>query len=328
MQVNIRQYFTPAAVGQHLEALPVLETFIMDLIYTNRITHPLPVLGVDELLSITGNVPVVRRGTAAYPLSGESKGITYLEPQPVDVSSFLGAVDLNNLKLLGDQGIEYWVRGKVDTQRRAVRSTTEAMACQSLSGTIAYPMKTDSGLSTYTVNFGSILSHTINTPWNYDYPEKRLADILLDLIAMGNVIKRASGYGSKIVYLAGQTAYLAVANRVIGVEDAKINAQVTEKGITIAGFTIMLATGGYKDLANNGAWVPSVADDRIVAVAVDAPFKLFYCALDDLDANLLPMPFFSKPVKMDNPSGYNIIGMSKPVPVPVPKAICSADAVS
>ncbi|MBU1565578.1 MAG: major capsid protein [Proteobacteria bacterium] len=325
MQINIRQYFTPAAVSLHLEALPVLETFIMDLIYTNRITHPLPVLGVDELLSITGNVPVVRRGTAAYPLSGESKGITYLEPQPIDVSSFLGAVDLNNLKLLGDQGIEYWVRGKVDTQRRAVRSTTEAMACQSLSGTIAYPMKTESGLDTYTVNFGSILSKTITVKWNH--ADKTLADILLDLIGLGNVIKRASGYGSRIVYLAGQDVYIAAANKILAVQDAKINAQVTEKGITIAGFTIMLATGGYKDLANAGAWVPSVADDKIVAVAVDAPFKLFYCALDDLDANLLPMPFFSKPVKMDNPSGYNIIGMSKPVPVPVPKAICAGTAI-
>ncbi len=326
MQVNIRQYFTPAAVALHLEALPVLETFIMDLIYQTRITHPLPVLGVDELLSITGNVPVVRRGTAAFALSGENKGITYLEPQPVDVSSFLGAVDLNNLKLLGNQGIEYWVRGKVDTQRRAVRSTTEAMACQSLSGSIAYPMKTEAGiLDTYTVNFGSILNHFISKPWNG--ADTTLADILLDLIAMGNVIKRTSGYGSKLIYLAGQDAYIAVANKIIGVEDAKINALVTEKGITLAGFTIMLATGGYKDLKNDGAWVPSVADDAVVAVAVDAPFKLFYCALDDLDANLLPMPFFSKPVKMDNPSGYNIIGMSKPVPVPVPKAICAAAAV-
>lgn len=327
MQVNIRQYFTPAAVALHLEALPVLETFIMDLIYGNRVTHPLPVLGVDELLSITGNVPLVRRGTAAYPLSGESKGITYLEPQPVDISSFLGAVDLNNLKLLGDQGIEYWVRGKIDTQRRAVRSTTEALACQSLSGAIAYPIKTDSGLQTYSVNFGSILSHTISALW--DAADTGLETILLDLINMGNVIKRASGYGSKIVYLAGQDVYVAVVGKVLAAINAGgiVNAQVTEKGVNIAGFTIMLATGGYKDLTNNGAWVPSVADDSIVAVAVDAPFKIFYCALDDLDANLLPMPFYSKPIKMDNPSGYNIIGMSKPVPVPVPKAICSATAV-
>ncbi len=327
MEINIRQFFTPAAVASYLEQLPDLETFIMDLIYTNRPTHPLPVLGVDELLSITGNVPLVRRGTAAFPLAGDSRGITYLEPQPIDVSSFLGAVDLNNLKLLGNQGVEYWARGKVDTQRRAVRATTEALACQSLTGAISYPMKTDSGLDTYTVNFGSVLSYTISKKW--DLETTTLSDILADLISMGNVIKRKAGYGSKIIYLVGQAVYIAVANKVLAItSDNKIAAQVTEKGINIAGFTIMLGSGGYKDLANNGAWVPSVADKDILAIALDAPWKLFYCALDDLDANLLPMPFYSKPIKMDNPSGYNIIGMSKPVPVPVPNAICRGIAAS
>lgn len=327
MQINIRQYFSPLAIAQHLEALPAIETFIMDLVYGTRITHPMAVLGIDELLSVTGNVPVVRRGTAAYALTGDSKGISYLEPQPVDVSSWLGATDLNNLKLLGNQGIEYWVRGKVDTQRRAVRATTEAMACQSLSGVISYPMKTDAGLDTYVVNFGAILSYNIQTVWTDDAVE--LGDVLKDLIGMGNVIKRASGYGSKIVYLAGQDVYVALVNKILAAVQAGgiVNAQITEKGINIGGFMVMLASGGYKDLANAGAWVPSVADDEITAVAVDAPFKLFYCALDDLDANLLPMPFYSKPVKKDNPSGYDIIGMSKPVPVPVPKAICNATAV-
>lgn len=326
MEVNIRQYFTPAAVSLYLEQLPVLETFIMDLLYQNRITHPLPVLGVDELLTVTGNVPLVRRGTAAYPLAGESKGITYLEPQPVDVSSFLGAVELNNLKLLGNQGVEYWARGKVDTQRRAVRATTEALACQSLTGTISYPMKTDSGLDTFTVNFGSILSLTISKKW--DHADTTVADILNDLINLGNVIKRKSGYGARITYLAGQATYIAVANKVLTMGESNIVAQVTEKGITIAGFTIMLATGGYKNLADSGNWVPAVADKDVLAVAQDAPFKLFYCALDDLDANLLPMPFYSKPIKMDNPSGYNIIGMSKPIPVPAVNAICRGVAVA
>lgn len=326
MEINLRQYFTPAAVAGYLEQLPVLETFVMDLLYQNRITHPLPVLGVDELLSITGNVPLVRRGTAAYALSGDSRGITYLEPQPVDISSFLGAVDLNNLKMLGNQGIEYWARGKVDTQRRAVRATTEALACQSLSGTISYPMKTDSGLDTYTVNFGSILSYTISKKW--EHADTTVADILNDLINMGNVIKRKSGFGAKISYLAGQTAYIAVANKVLTMGESNIVAKVDEKGINIAGFTILLASGGYKDLANAGAWVPAVADKDVLAIAQDAPFKLFYCAIDDLDANLLPMPFYSKPVKLDNPSGYNIIGMSKPVPVPVVNAICRGIAIA
>ncbi len=327
MQVNIRQYFTPAAVGAHLAQLPKIETFIMDLVYKNRVTHALPVLGIDELVSITGNVPVVRRGTAAYPLAGDSKGLTYLEPQPVDVSSFLGASELNNLKLLGNEGIQYWVRNKIDTQRGAVRATTEAMACQSLTGKISYAMKTDSGLTSYDVDFGSILTYTIAKKW--DDANTTVADILLDLISMGTVIQNKSGYGSKIAFLAGKKTYVAVANKVLNIAaDANVKAQVTEKGISIAGFTIVLASGGYKNLLDNDTYVPAVADHHIQAVALDAPWKLFYCALDDLDANLLPMPFYSKAVKKDNPSGYEIIGMSKPVPVPAVNATCRGVATA
>lgn len=326
MQVNIKQYFTPAAVGAHLAELPKLETFVMDLIYGNRITHPLPVLGVEELVSVTGNVPVVRRGTEAFPLAGGSKGLTYLEPQPVDVSSFLGAADLNNLKLLGDKGVQYWVRGKIDTQRRAVRATTEALACQSLGGAISYPMKTDSGLTTYDINFGAILSYTIEKKW--DVADTTVADILMDLINMQATIQNKSGYGSRVAYLAGKKTYVNLANKVLTMGESNIAAKVTEKGISIAGFTIRLASGGYKDLMNNNEYVPAVADHHLQAVALDAPWKIFYCALDDLDANLLPMPFFSKPVKSDNPSGYNIIGMSKPVPVPAVNATCRGVATA
>lgn len=325
MQVNIRQYFTAAAVAAYLEQLPQLETFVMDLVYGNRITHPLPVLGIDELMSINGNVPLVRRGTAAYPLAGDNRGITYLEPQPVDVSSFLGATDLNNLKLLGSQGVEYWARGKVDTQRRACRATTEALACQSLTGTISYPMKIEGGMDTFTVKFGDILSYTISKKW--DHADTTVADILLDLITMGNTIKQKAGFGAKMIYVAGAKTFVAVANKVLTMGDSKIAAEVTEKGISLAGFTIMLGSGGYKNLSS-GAWVPVVGDKDVQAIALDAPWKLFYCALDDLDANLLPMPFYSKPVKIENPSGYNIIGMSKPVPVPVCNATCKGTAVA
>jgi hypothetical protein len=268
----------------------------------------------------------VRRGTAAYPLAGEPKTISYLEPQPVDVSSFLGATDLNNLKLLGSQGIEYWVRGKIDSQRRVVRETTEALACQSLTGKIAYAMKTDSGLTSYEVNFGDILSYAIASKWDAD--ETTVGEILLDLVNMITTIQNTSGYGGRVAFLAGKKTYIAVADKILSLGDAKVSAEVTEKGINIGGFTIQLAMGGYKDLLNNNTFVPSVGDKDIVAVALDAPWKLFYCALDDLDANLLPMPFYSKPVLKENPSGYDIIGMSKPVPVPPVKAICKGSAVA
>ena len=327
MQVDIRKYFTPAAVASHLEALPELKTPIIDLVYSTRPTHPLPVLGIDELAGVVSNVPVVRRGTAAYPLTGEGKKITYLEPQPVDVSSFLSAVDLNNLKLLDNRGVEQWARNKVDTQRRAVRATTEAMACQSLTGKISYPMKTASGITTHDVDFGATLSYTIATKW--DAAGADIVTVLDDLIAMRTLMQSKSGYGSRLAVLAGKKAFLAVARKALAVvADKNMGVAVSDEGISMPGFTIALASGGYLDLLNNNAFVPAVEDNAVVMVALDAPFRLFYCALDDLDANLLPMPFYSKPIKVDNPSGYNIIGMSKPVPVPVVNAICKGTATA
>ncbi len=327
MKINLKEYFTPAAIAQHLLALPELESFIMDLVYQTRPTHPLPVLGVDELSSINTNVPVVKRGSAGVNLSGEAMTITYLEPQPVEVVSFLSATDLNNLKLLGGEGTQHWVRGKVDTQRRAVRATTEALACQSLTGKISYPMKTEGGLVKYEVDFGDTLKHTIPAAKSWDKPGTKISAILLDLIEMGKKIKAASGYGAKIKYLAGQAAYMALADKILALPgDSKVAAAVTEHGINLAGFEILLARGGYRDLLSN-EWTSAVADWQVLAVAVDAPFKLFYCALDDLNANLLPMPFYSRPIVKDYPSGYEIVGMSKPVPVPAVKAICQAPAV-
>lgn len=326
MQIDIRKFFTPSAVASYLEALPELNSPVIDLVYATRPTHPLPVLGIDELSGVVSNVPVVRRGTAAYPLTGQGKTITYLEPQPVHVSHFLSAVDLNNLKLLDNRGVDKWVQNKVDTQRRAVRATTEALACQSLTGKISYPMRTEAGLTTYDVDFGTPGTFTPSALW--DDAATDIVDILGDLIAMRTQLQNASGYGGKIAVLAGKAAFLAVAKVALAVvADRNIAISVTESGISLPGFTLTLASGGYKDLTSN-TWVPAVADKAIIMLALDAPFRLYYCALDDLDANLLPMPFYSKPVKVPDPSGWNIIGMSKPIPVPVINAICTAEVTA
>lgn len=324
MEINLRQYFTPAAVAGSLKTLPELESFILDLIYAQRINHQLPVLGVEALLDVSNNVPVVRRGTAAYPLTAGSQSITYIEPQPVELASFVSASELNNLKLIATDGIQSWVNQKIDQQRRSVRATTEALACQSLTGTISYPMKTSAGLDTYTVEFGTPLTYTPSATW--DASGASVGKVLKDLIGMANQIKRTSGYGSKMVYLAGEDAFVALADLVVN-NKTNIAAKVDGNGIALAGFDVMLAQGGYTNLSS-GAWTPAVAAKNVVAVAVDAPFRLFYCAIDDVDAGLVAMPFYSQAIKTTDPSGYKIIGKSKPLPVPAVKAICTAQVVA
>lgn len=323
--IDVRKYFTPKAIAETLENLSPLKSPVMDRVYPESVRkqHQFPVLGINEIKKTIKNVPVVRRGTAAVVLDQGQGGITYIEPQPIDVSSFLTAKELNDMKLLSEKGVQDYIAEIIDYQRQVVRKTTEALAAQSLKGEISYPMKTNAGLDTYTVNFGSTLSYTVSTAWNNQ--NKKLSDILMDLISISELINN-KGY-SNIAFLAGSSAFSALAGLVLAVQGNRINAQVTEKSITVAGFTVELFNGVYTDLTDNSTKYV-IDTDKICAVALDAPFRLYYCAIDDIDAGLVAMPFFATPETKKNPSGIEIVGRSKPLPVPVVEAICWADVIS
>lgn len=326
-EINLRKYFTPKAIAQILETLPPLETPILDRIYpeSRRKQHQLPVLGIDEITAVVKNVPVVRRGTQAVPApSADTRAITYIEPQPVEVSTFITAKELNDLKLLAETSIQNYIAGKIDYLRQVIRKTTEALAVQSLKGEISYPMKTLTGYDTYTVNFGPTLSYIPDKKW--DATDKTIADLLKDLLEITKVIKENSGYGN-IRFFAGSDAFLALANLVLKqAGDAPIKAEVTEKGVTLAGFTIEYLDAVYTDYINNNTY-SAIDPDKVLAIAMDAPFTLWYCAIDDIEAGLVAMPFYAVPDTKKNPSGVEIVAKSKPLPVPVPKAICWADVI-
>jgi hypothetical protein len=50
--------------------------------------------------------------------------------------------------------------------------------------------------------------------------------------------------------------------------------------------------------------------------------KLFFAALDDLDANLAALPFYAKPVESKDPDGVKIVASSKPLPAPALAKMC------
>lgn len=325
VDLDLRKFFTPSAVAQALKSMPPIPTQILDKIYTTKRQHPLPVLGIDEITKIIQTVPVIRRGTPAVPIDGETRQIQYIEPQPIEASTFLDATKLNNLKLLDKSGIQMWVNDEIDDIRRTIRWTTEALAAQSLTGSISYPMKTANGYDTYTVTFGEPVSYTPPTLWSDT--SITIAKILKDLIEIAKKIKE-NGYGRQIAWLAGSDVFITLAEKVIALnaKNDRFNATVTENSINIAGFVIELASGFYKD-PQTGNVVDVIDSKKLYAVALDAPFTLYYCAIDDLDANLLPMPLYVMAQKKQDPSGYKIIGKSKPLPVPVPKAICIANCL-
>ncbi|MBI3584203.1 MAG: major capsid protein [Nitrospinae bacterium] len=325
-EIDLRKYFTPKAVAESLQQLPLLTSPVLDRIYpeSKRRQHPLPVLGIDVISKVIKNVPVVRRGSPAVSINTGERQITYLEPQPVEVSTFIGGVELNNLKLLDDKGIEQYVAGKIDDLRQSIRKTTEAIAGQSLAGSISYPMKTSGGYDIYSVDFGATLEFVPTKLWNA--ADKTLGEILKDIIEINKLLNQ-NGYGSDIAYLVGSDVFVAVANKVITLSDrGTINAQITEKGITIAGFTIELFAGVYEN-PSDGTISNVIPSNKLCAVALDAPFSLYYCALDDIDAGLLPMPFYASPERKKNPSGIEVVGKSKPLPVSIPKGICWSQVI-
>lgn len=324
MEINLRKYFTPSAIAKTLASLPPLNTPVMDLIYPEsvRVNHPLPVIGIDEISAAIKNVPVVKRGTPAVPIEGESVSITYIEAQPVETELFIDAASLNNLKLLREEGVQQYIDNRIDRMRRAIRKTSEALSAQSLTGAISYPMKTKTGWDTYNISFGSTLEFIPAKTWD----QATLEEILKDLIDISTLIIE-QGFGSRVEFLVGRDVYSRVASLVLNIQNSSaVTARITPDGIQVASFTLRLFNGTYVN-PQTGETIPVVAPNKVCAVAVDAPFAFYYLAIDDLEAGLLPMPFYASVERKKNPSGVEIIGKSKPLPVPVPKAICWASTL-
>ncbi|MBF0454956.1 MAG: major capsid protein [Magnetococcales bacterium] len=329
---DLRSFVTPQLVALLVSLMPKQETYIYDRIFKTRVDHPFAVLGISEILTLVGNAPLVKRGSAAFSLGGGQGGTDYIEPYSADVKTFASAKELNDLKMLPEQARKNWLSGKIRQGRQTIRLTAEALCCQAFAGAIDYPVKLDGGgFEQYQIDFGTPNTYAPEIKW--DNANIKLAFVLMDLIEMSAVIKKKSGFGSRISYLAGQNVFLHLASLVMATSSARtktgsVEARITSQGIEIAGFVIELAQGGYADLVSEGTpHVPSVDANDLVAVAEDAPHTIYYCAIDDLDAGLQPFALFVKTIKKDDPSGYDMIVKSKPVPVPVTKAICRAAVV-
>ncbi len=316
--MDLKKFFTREAIVDTLQRLPELRTPVMDLIYPNRVNHPFPVVGYRDLGLPSGNIPVVRRGSQSYPLVPADGSVTMIEVQPVNPSVFLSAADLNNLKLLDPQGQQQYIDNQIDTLRRACRSTAEALAAQSLTGTISYPLRGEGGaLLTYDIAYGTPASVTESKKW--DEANTKVSDIIKTLGKMMDTLKK-SAPAMDVVFLCGFDVYAALVEKIGALPNSAI-AQVGADFISIGGVAkIQLLPATYIDL-NTGQAVSAIPAKTVLAVDRSSGFKLIYAALDNLDAGLVALPFYAQPVNTQDPSGVKIIGESKPLPVPNVKGL-------
>lgn len=324
-ELNLAKYFSLDHNIERLERLPEIKSPIMDLVYpvSKRTNYPRSIIALKDLPKEVKNVPVIRRGTQAIPVN-DSKAANGYEPFPIEVSMTLTAADLNDLITVGfTENAQAEIDQKVDRLRKTTHATTEALAAQSLTGKIQYPVRgaLADNSELYTADFGETKTYAVAKKW--DSSGITIADIIKDCLAMGDKA-RGNSFGNTLAVLVNSEAFNLVINQILKQSTSALNLAVADNAIHFPGFSLHRLASTYFNYKTKQE-VPVISAGKACAIALDAPHWLPYCAIDDIDAALAALPFFSKAVKIENPSAWELYGKSKPFPVPIVDAICWAD---
>ncbi len=324
---QLKGIFSPQAVAMHLKGAPKIKTSIMDTVFPGRVQKPFALVGIDDILEIVGTVPVIRRGGLSTPVNSGSVKVDMIEPLPIKPSRDITGQDLNNLKMiLGEKAsLDAWTRDVIVSLRDTCRFTTEAIAATALTGTISWPVRLDSGgWDSYEIEFGA--PHRVTPAKLFGANGATVKDVLGTLSDMETAIQDG-GYGGEIEFLAGKEAFLALFGLLENYKStAQIKVSMEGSSIKVGTYTVTKMAERYRN-PETGQMIAKVADKEICAYAKDAPAKVIYCALDDIDAKLQPYPFFPKPVTLPEGNGFRLIGQSKPLPARSPKSVCWAKVV-
>ncbi len=207
---------------------------------------------------------------------------------------------------------------------RKIEVSTEALCAQSLTGKIAYPMKTaDGAMELFEVDFGETLRYKFDS--SLKATDATIEQVYTALQEMDETIQ-AKGYGANLEVLSGKTLFARIVTLAGKNKSNVLDVKVSKGQVNVGGYLINLENGSYETMVGGTKTrVKTVDDDKMVMIDLEAGHTPYYAALDDLDAGLQALPFFSKVKKVDDPSGADVYTMSKPLPAVVVDAICWAD---
>lgn len=314
-----RKFLAVQALVTTLNRLPPMKTFMMDLIYPESVRrmHPYDRLSLSDLRLPRKNIPLVRRGSASYPLMPEKGRITQIEPENIVPAISLTAADVNRFRTLGLASQQTLMDNYIDDLRQTVRKSTEALAIQSISGKISYDIRTaDGNLDLYEVNFGTPKTVTVGKKW--DDPTATAGDITSSVGRIIGSLQETSG-GADIIHLIKWDVFSALVAKAGTLNNPEL-IKVFETHIQIGNARFMLCESRYRSHKDD-SFVDAIPDKKVVSIARDDAFGLYYCALDSFDANFAPLPFYVKSIAKDDPDGVTFIGQSRPMPVPNVDAI-------
>lgn len=329
MLVKLKGLFSPQCIAEYMKSLLPIKTTIMDELFPDRPTHPFATVGVKDIVEVVGTVPVVARDGRSVDVSSGNLSIAFIEPLPLKPARKISGTDLNNLKLLvGDNtSLKNYAKGETDHLRKTVRKSTEGICCTALTGKISWPVKLEAGgYETYEINYGDPLS--VVPKKKIDADDAAIADLEAILSDMEDEIQEA-GVGSDIKYLAGKKVWNTISRLI---DNFKSTAELTVKRVgkgevDINGYIIRKCSETYRNPQTN-AVVSKIPPHKILAYATDAPGKVMYCALDNIESGLRPLPFQPVVYELDEGRGFKIVGYAKPLPVRSPKSICWAEVTA
>lgn len=324
--MDIKGLFTREAIARRLKQSEIIKTPVMDTIFTYRPELPFSVVSSDMVKRVVKTMPVIKRGGSSIALNSGSGSLAFYEPFPLSLNDTVSAKELNDLKVLNQSGREQWAALKQDFMRRTFRKSSESICAASLKGKFEFPAQIEGGkYEKWFIDFGNTIKMNMSeyAVWTAD---TKIADVFKLLTDMDESIQD-NGFNDIEIW-AGKTAYSMLVSICEAVKTtAKIKVEVTKEGIDIAGYFIKRRSESYFDPETNMK-IPVIPEREIKMIAKDAGHMMPYCAIDDIDANLNAMPMFIKALKIDDPSGYKLIGQSKPFPIPNVDGICDAVVVA
>lgn len=330
----IQQYLTTSLFTKLIEQKKPTRSVIFERVFGTRSQKGTAYINIHEIADGAKSVPVIRRGGQAFPVSGRGGSVNLIEPMAIRLSDFISAAKLNDLRALYGDGSERGqslVQAEIDRMinglMRRTEMTRNALCAQAITGKIDYQMASGGGFERYEVEYGTPHSHTISKKWDAD--ATKLSDIVKDLTTMTQQIAKA-GYAGTVEFLIGTDVFGALINKINGLpQGERMGAVIRQDGIDMLGYTFYLVNGTYADRSATGADVvkPEIDPKTIIGWA-DGYSELIYCAVDDIEGNLEPSPFFAKSFESKDPSGVNVISESKPLPVLAAQAFVKAIAVS
>jgi hypothetical protein len=131
-----------------------------------------------------------------------------------------------------------------------------------------------------------------------------------------------------VLVWAGEDAFNALMKIAEGYVGHSYKIEIKDSAIVIAGTEVVLRSEEYPHPLQKNTWVPVQNKKTLRMIDPEGGHQMPYCALDDFDAKLAPLPLFIKPIKIEDPSGIKLVAQSKPFPVPNMDAIAEAQVIT